>query len=194
MAENSDSSNLLELFHGIQERLDTTNGSIKADSWYVLVLSALTASGKPGLAADLYQHLISLPQYTSSDSRKMLMQRLRETLVKSVSVIGVARPLEAVMCIDTVTSEEDKDTSFSREHWKNDEANHERGSSWLKKLYSDNLNPINEIFATQRDFGWISNEIMYGLYLSDHRILDVVETEMVVLSGMIAQNLPRMTA
>lgn len=33
----------------------------------------------------------------------------------------------------------------------------------------------------------------YGLYLSDHSIPDGVETEMVVLGAVIAQNLPRMT-
>lgn len=31
--------------------------------------------------------------------------------------------------------------------------------------------------------GWLSIEITYGLYLSDHSILDAVDTELVVLSG-----------
>ena len=49
------------------------------------------------------------------------------------------------------------------------------------------------MFDSHRDFGWISREITYGLYLSDHRILDGNETELVVLSGIMAQDLPRMT-
>lgn len=36
--------------------------------------------------------------------------------------------------------------------------------------------------------GWISLEITYGLYLSDHTILNGLETQLVVLPGMIAQN------
>lgn len=40
---------------------------------------------------------------------------------------------------------------------------------------------------------WLSIEITYGLYLSDHSILDGVETELVVLSGIMIQNLPRET-
>ena len=37
--------------------------------------------------------------------------------------------------------------------------------------------------------GWLSIEITYGLYLSDHTILDGVDTELVVLSGIMMQNL-----
>jgi hypothetical protein len=40
---------------------------------------------------------------------------------------------------------------------------------------------------------WLTLEITYGLYLSDHSILDPVETELVVLSGIMMQNLPRET-
>jgi hypothetical protein len=41
---------------------------------------------------------------------------------------------------------------------------------------------------------WVSKNITYGLYLSDHSILDDVDTELVVLSGIMIQNLPRETA
>lgn len=36
---------------------------------------------------------------------------------------------------------------------------------------------------------WISSEITYGLYLSDHTILGPIDTEIVVLSGIMIQNL-----
>lgn len=39
------------------------------------------------------------------------------------------------------------------------------------------------------DQGWLSIEITYGLYLSDHTILDKVDTELIVLSGIMIQNL-----
>lgn len=68
------------------------------------------------------------------------------------------------------------------------------------------------MLASQRDFGthwqrsytrvfmltptsdWTSKQITYGLYLSDHSILNDVETEITVLSGIMIQNLPRETA
>jgi hypothetical protein len=42
--------------------------------------------------------------------------------------------------------------------------------------------------------GWLSVEITYGLYLSDHTILDGIDTELVVLSGIMIQNLKTETA
>ena len=81
-----------------------------------------------------------------------------------------------------------------RENWQCDAENHRRGTDWLKTLYSENLGPIDDVFAAHRDFGWISREITYGLYLSDHRILDGVESELVVLPAIMVQDLPRETA
>lgn len=42
------------------------------------------------------------------------MRRLRESLVKSVSIVGVPKPLEAIHQISAVERPEDKDYSFSR--------------------------------------------------------------------------------
>lgn len=42
------------------------------------------------------------------------MRRLREVLVKLVSVVGVPKPIDAVFSIAGVEREEDKDFSFSR--------------------------------------------------------------------------------
>lgn len=184
------SAELLTLFNAVKSQFPTT--TLGEENWFLIVISTLTAAGKPASAADIYLHLISLPRYTSTESRKELMRRLREALVKLVSIVGVCKPLEAVMCIDAVTEEEDRETSCSREEWKCDEANHERGTKWLMKLYGENLKPIDEMFNSHRDFGWISREITYGLYLSDHTILDGAETELVVLSGIMAQDLPKM--
>ncbi|KAL9100085.1 MAG: hypothetical protein Q9163_004493 [Psora crenata] len=45
-----------------------------------------------------------------------------------------------------------------------------------------------------KDFAWISKNITYGLYLSDHSILNAIDTEVVVLSGIVVQNLKRESA
>lgn len=191
MAESRQTSpELLILVNQIQAQFPTA--TLGYERWFFIVLSTLTTAGKPALAADLYLYLIRLPQYKTTESRKELMRKIREALVKSVSIIGVCKPLEAIMCIDAITLPQDKETSCSREDWKCDDFNHERGTNWLMKLYGENLKPIDDTFASHRDFGWISREITYGLYLSDHRILDGVETELVVLSGIMAQDLPKM--
>lgn len=49
------------------------------------------------------------------------------------------------------------------------------------------------LMVTDAAAGWLSIEITYGLYLSDHTILDGIDTELVVLSGIMIQNLKRET-
>ena len=77
-------------------------------------IAALTGGGEPEFAGALYTYLIEGPQYATPESRQALVRRLREALVKSVSIVGVCRPLEAIFNIDAVQRPEDKDYSFSR--------------------------------------------------------------------------------
>ena len=145
------------------------------------------------------------------------MRRIRECMVKLTSIAGVCKPLDAIFDIDAITRPEDKDYSFSREGWQCDEANRKRGFEWQNRLYQHNQGKIDDALSSQKDFGtytsfllratvvfgrrakadeiidWISKNISYGLYLSDHSILDDVETELTVLAGIIIQNLPRET-
>jgi len=59
-------------------------------------------------------YLIQKPQHATSESRQNLVRRLREALVKCVSIVGVCKPLEAIFSIDAAERPEDKDYSFSR--------------------------------------------------------------------------------
>jgi len=109
-------------------------------------------------------------------------------LVKLVSVVGVVRPLEAIFSIADIEREEDKDFSFSRECWQSGEANRQRGADWLAQIYRHNDASTAERMAAHKDFRWLSIEITYGLYLSDRTILDAIDTELVVLAGIMIQN------
>lgn len=123
----------IALFKAVEEKFPKALGE---DKWYLVVvgnhkqnanlkdtnkktndisqLAALCGGGHPDFAATLYSELIKRPEYEASESRKALMRRLREALVKLVSIIGVCRPLDAIFEIEAVTKPEDKDYSFSR--------------------------------------------------------------------------------
>lgn len=73
--------------------------------------------------------------------------------MKDVSIIGVCKCLEAVFAIAEVEQEEDKDFSFSREHWQSGEKNRERGSAWLDQIYQQNRAGTINALAAHRDFG-----------------------------------------
>lgn len=180
----------LHLFKEIELLFPKTLGN---DKWYIMAISAITGGGHPAFARELYLYLISLQEYSTSEKRKALVKRLREALVKLVSVVGVPRPLEAIFSIAAVERDEDKDYSFSREQWQSGKENQKQGAEWLAKIYRHNDNKTREMMAAHKDFRWLSIEITYGLYLSDHSILDGVDTEVVVLSGIMIQNMRRET-
>jgi hypothetical protein len=77
-------------------------------------VSALSGSPHPEFITNLYIYLISKPEYSTSSARQALIRRIREALVKVVSIVGVCKPLEAITLLDAIERPEDKDYSFSR--------------------------------------------------------------------------------
>ncbi|KAH7116173.1 hypothetical protein B0J11DRAFT_539390 [Dendryphion nanum] len=157
--------------------------------WYILTIAALVGGTEPELADQLYLYLINKPECQKPSERQALIRRIRETLVKLISIVGVCKPLEAIIAIMKVEREEDRDYSFSRKDWQCDDKNHVQGMEWMKKIYTQNLESTLELFNAHQDFRWISTEITYGLYLSDRQSLDDLDTELVVLVGIMIQNL-----
>jgi len=78
-----------------------------------------------------------------------------------------------------------------RENWQPGPENATRARQWIDQLYRHNHGSLEDILAGHKDFAWLSIEVNYGLFLSDHRVLDGVETEIVVLSGLLAQRAKR---
>ncbi|KUJ24009.1 uncharacterized protein LY89DRAFT_604316 [Mollisia scopiformis] len=181
-----------KLFQNIENKFP--GKTLGDDKWYLVAVAALVGSTEPEHVASVYQYLISKPGFTTSESRQLLVRRIREALVKCVSIIGVCKPLEAIFAVAKLERPEDRDYSFSRQHWKSGLENHERGVGWLQAIYKGNIKKIGDSLAAHKDFFWISEEITYGLYLSDHTILGPIETELVVLAGIMIQNLPLETA
>ncbi|KAL4802141.1 hypothetical protein BDV18DRAFT_147579 [Aspergillus unguis] len=187
---NQIDSRYLSLFQTLESRFAQAS-SIPADKWAILATATLAAGPDPERADLLYLYLTSQPSYSTSEARKQLVRRLREALLKAVIIVGVCKPIEAILSISKVEKEEDKDYSPpTREGWVNDEANHERGVGWFNKLYARNGNATLDLFAAHKDFSWLSTEITYGLFLSDRQVLDDVDTQMVVLPAIMSQNLP----
>ncbi|KAH8178187.1 carboxymuconolactone decarboxylase [Sarocladium implicatum] len=178
---------LSQVFQTIEDKFKTT--ALGPDRWYIAAAATLVGGNDPELCGDLYQHLIAQPEFSSPAQRQRLVRRIRETLVKSVCIVGVCKPLEAILAISKLERPEDKDLTVTREGWQCDEANLQRGKEWLGKIYAGDTSETLKLFADHGDFNWISQNITYGLYLSDRTVLDDVETELVVLPGIMIQNL-----
>ncbi|RDL32030.1 Uncharacterized protein BP5553_09432 [Venustampulla echinocandica] len=181
----------ISLFQEIEKKFPSQ--SLGEDKWYLVALSALVGV-EPDHVGTLYSYLISKPAYATSESRQALIRRIREGLVENISIQGVCKPIEALFSIVKVERPEDRDYSCSRENWQAGPENRARGEAWLNTIYQGNLSDATDKFAAHKDFDFISREITYGFYLSDHSILGPVETELIVLSGIMIQNLPLETA
>jgi len=175
------------LFEDIERTFASTK--LGGSRWYILSLAALVGGTEPEVADQLYLYIINKPEFQQSSARQKLIRELREVLVKLISIVGVCKPLEAIIAIMKVEKEEDRDYSFSRENWQCDQANHEKGMEWMRKIYTHNVEPTLDLFKAHQDFRWISTEITYGLYLSDRQNLDDIDTELLVLVGIMIQNL-----
>ncbi|KAI9897814.1 hypothetical protein N3K66_007670 [Trichothecium roseum] len=181
-----------QLFEKLEEKFRASG--LGEDKWYILATAALAGGNDPELSGPLYSHLTRQPSFSAPEQRQRLVRRLREALVKSVSIVGVCKPLEAIMAINERESEPDKDRSpATRQGWACDEENLRRGMAWLSKVYTGDAGSTLGLFDDHPDFAWISKNITYGLYLSDRQVLDDLETELVVLAGIMIQNLRKET-
>lgn len=176
-----------QLFTSIEASLAKT--SLPSDKWYILAMACITASPDPEAAAQLYLHLISKPEYTTPESRQALIRRLREALFKAIIIVGVCKPIESILAISQVERPEDKDYSSTRVGWQCDDANEARAMEWFLKIYAQNATDTAGLFDAHKDFAWVSKYITYGFFLGDRQVSDDLETELVVLSAIVAQNL-----
>ncbi|KAK6355954.1 hypothetical protein TWF718_000330 [Orbilia javanica] len=183
---DANSQELTALFKDLEESFPKSLGP---DKWYLAAIATLTYASDPDHIADLYTHLISRPEFATSEARQALVRRIREVLVKLVAIVGICKPLTAIFKIDSVERLEDKDYSFSRKEWQADEKHLTRGNDFLNKIYRHNSEFLTEKLSAHKDFDWIVWNVVYGLYLSDHTTLSDVETELVVLCSILVQNL-----
>ncbi|SCO24411.1 unnamed protein product [Fusarium fujikuroi] len=178
---------LFELFQRIESSFKSTQ--LGLNRWYLLVIGTVSGSPDPTVAAALYTYLIRQDSYQTSESRKLLVRRLREALIMTFPIAGACKPLEAVLAIAELERPEDRDYSTTRTGWQADGSNHERGVRWFERLYARNASETLQLFDAHKDISWISIDITYGFYLSDRQVFDDIDTQIVVLPAIMSQNM-----
>jgi hypothetical protein len=107
--------NLTPLFKTLEGKFSAAG--LDPSRWPILAIATLTAFTEPDQSHQLYTYLTSKPEYASPESRQALVRRLRETLVKSISIVGVCKPIESILSIASVEREEDLDYTSTCEGW-----------------------------------------------------------------------------
>ena len=60
----------------------------------------------------------------------------------------------------------------------------------MHTIYKSNLEPIMSTWGSHRaDFDFLETNVIYGLFLADHSVLDQVEAEIVTLCSIMCQGL-----
>ncbi|UZP38798.1 hypothetical protein NXS19_006614 [Fusarium pseudograminearum] len=153
---------LSQLFQKVENGFKGTQ--LGNQRWYLLVIACLSTSPDPEAAAALI-------------AQKRYPRRRLQTSRSHLAISKVEKP-------------EDRDYSTTREGFQINDASHERGKDWFKKVYTRNAGDTIGMFDAHKDFAWTSMEITYGLFLSDRQVLDDVDTQLVVLPAIMSQNLP----
>ncbi|KAK4209355.1 hypothetical protein QBC37DRAFT_54488 [Rhypophila decipiens] len=180
------SQSLTDLFNKVEAEFPPR---FREHGWYLTVLASFVGTGQQQLAGRLHQHLISQPQYETSEARQALVRRMREALVKCIIINGIPVVIEAITSISDVERDEDWDYSCSRADWNVGPESSERAAKVLKVLYKSEEGGHVKNLQSHLDIPWISVNVSYGLFLSNHRILNMQETELVVLPAIMTQNL-----
>ncbi|KAJ5492905.1 hypothetical protein N7539_001651 [Penicillium diatomitis] len=180
-----------KLFREIEMKFQKSN--ILQHKWYLTTLGAIIPSSQPEMTSQLYLYLLSQPMYSTQQERRALTLRFHEGIFKTLALLGVPKPAEAIISISTLEPEDNIDLPVSRESWQSGPENHTQGMEWLEKIYAQNTPGLLKLFRKHQDFANALCDISYGLYLSDRQILDDVDTELIALSAVMGQDLPRMT-
>ncbi|KAK7517794.1 uncharacterized protein IWZ02DRAFT_212441 [Phyllosticta citriasiana] len=161
---------------------------------YLLPAAAITALGHPNLLGPLFTDVLA---FSPERSSKKISLQLRDVLLKQWTLIGI--PLVVTAVSSLASAEKASGIEFppglSSKYAKPDslapsEAMSARGEKFMRKLYLGNLEPILSTWGShEADFTWLEKSVIYGLFLSDHEVLSEIETELVIMTSIMAQNL-----
>ncbi|GAA94538.1 uncharacterized protein L969DRAFT_42607 [Mixia osmundae IAM 14324] len=187
--------------------------ALQSSSWYLIAAATSTALGiAPAWVPSVYRTAVAdLPSlkapatraYADDPSpRRRVVRQLKEAIFKSHVLIGIPKAIEASLALKAALDDGDRDTTFVRKDFALDDVNAKRGMSGLRRVYRSNLDGIFDAFGDElQEMQWISQNVTYGLFLAattddpstPAASLDWQETEVVILSCLIAQGAKRET-
>jgi hypothetical protein len=182
-------SSIADLHQEVSSLLPPSLGS---DAATLLIASVISSSTSPHLLADLYTHLTSTT-HTAPDSQTRLSLRLRDLLLKQVTLIGAPQVLSALIPLAKVDCKPEHADAASAAtastlspQWASSSLDtnsiHARGVKVIDTIYGSELLP--KIFASfgrhSADVQFMELFTVYGLYLSEFSVLSALETEFVV--------------
>ena len=164
-------------------------------------LSSFIACGKVEECGEVVKYLINT-SHTTTDLKNRLSARLGDMIMKLWILVGL--PLAILALAAIAKAEKDAgmpvpplEDQFRQSLYSSLDTSDEiedRGHAAMRLIYRANLDPIMASWGLhQADFEWLEKRVVYGLFLSDNRILDQVESECLNVAGIMCQGLERPT-
>ncbi|QSZ30457.1 hypothetical protein DSL72_000011 [Monilinia vaccinii-corymbosi] len=179
-------ASLTQLFDSCRESFPA---SVKEDSWYLVVASAIISLSNPAQIGDLYVYLTNRLEPTSQEKRRLLDRRFRDLIMKQWITVGVPRATVALHGLSQAEKEGDVDLKPTKKYTALDAGNHKRGSDFLDVIYGSERTAV---MFTQwgADMEWLMKDVIYGLFYADDGVLDNLETELLTYTAIVCQGLP----
>ncbi|KAJ5220241.1 hypothetical protein N7468_009445 [Penicillium chermesinum] len=182
-----DTSQLPAIFEEIKKEFPS---SVSEHGWYTMTLSSLITVSNPANITHLYNFLISQPEWSTHEQRRVLSRRLREQLMKQWVVIGIPRVITAVLSLAAAEAPRGRRPLIHQGVTVSPEIN-ARGRELCYALYGEEQ--YNRIMAAcgsmSADFTWASDNIIYGMFLSDESVINRPETSIMSYSCMACMGL-----
>ncbi|KAF6218599.1 hypothetical protein HO133_005950 [Letharia lupina] len=176
---------LPQLFDAVKAKFPESLGP---DRWYLVAASSLITNSNPTNFAQLWTYLTAQGEYQALEKRQALNRRLREFLMKQWVTIGVPKSAVALFSLIKEEKPGDADLSFTKSHAALTPANRERGTQFLRYLYTE-----EQMEAMWKSWGkdseWLTKEIVYGMFYGDDTILGFVDTELITYTAIMCQGL-----
>ena len=164
-------------------------------------LSSVIACGKIEESGEIVKHLLNT-SHTTAALRNRLSAQLGDMIMKLWILVGL--PV-AILALATIAKAEKEagmpvpplEDQFHQSIYSSLDTSddiEDRGHAAMRLIYRSNLDPIMASWGLhQADFEWLEKRVVYGLFLSDNRILDQVESECLNVAGIMCQGLERPT-
>ncbi|KIY00830.1 uncharacterized protein Z520_03496 [Fonsecaea multimorphosa CBS 102226] len=182
-----------ELCKDVKESLLEEMGQ---ESWYIIIATVITVSPRPQLLADFWTYIITHDTaFSTPESQTRLSDRLRDTLLKQIVLIGAPQVLSALIPLAQRQTEgkgEQERGELDLQQWSNITlpSLHARGIEAITSIYGSLWPRIFQTFGPHRpQMGIHEIAIVYGLYLGDFSSLTPLETELVAFTSITCQGL-----
>ncbi|KAG1047454.1 hypothetical protein G6F43_010094 [Rhizopus delemar] len=176
---------------------------ISKDTWYIASVSVMASVNHPEDVRDVYDvisnHINQMQgksQSVKNDLMSKIVLRMREAALKSHVIIGFPKTINVLQHLadvtpDIIKSLLPKKPLRKEETWSDVQFQRQRGKELFDKIYSRHTEKvIKNMYSTHPDLAQTALHHLYGPILSDVSVLNPKETSLVVVAGLMAENIP----